>query len=92
MTTIFIFFFAELVGRSSRGFSAERQKRLCRIVEMQWSSSIILLFTFLIISNAKNQKTTLCGTCDKDSCPDVSGCEQLKKDQCDCCEVSNLKF
>ncbi|ULT89661.1 hypothetical protein L3Y34_008225 [Caenorhabditis briggsae] len=54
---------------------------------MNWSRCTFVLFSLFIVLNAKTQKTPLCGSCDKDSCPDVSGCNLIKVDQCDCCKI-----
>ncbi|UMM35471.1 hypothetical protein L5515_008075 [Caenorhabditis briggsae] len=54
---------------------------------MNWSRCTFVLFSLFIVLNAKTQKTPLCGSCDKDSCPDVSGCDLIKVDQCDCCKI-----
>lgn len=53
---------------------------------MKFAFSLLFCSLLFIVSNAKIQKPS-CGSCDKETCPEVSGCGKLKMDQCDCCQI-----
>ncbi|KAF1750980.1 hypothetical protein GCK72_017532 [Caenorhabditis remanei] len=55
---------------------------------MKCAFSLLFFSVLFIVSNAKTEKTTVsCGSCEKETCPEVSGCAKLKMDQCDCCQI-----